>query len=101
MTARQKAEIAKLSEVIMTFEQKENQLEASLLYNNTDGAKQILKEMEAIIASVPLKTETEKNTATDLTNRYHAKLDKLFSSRLESTNHVFLLNYRLVGKIFL
>lgn len=84
ITARQKAEIAQLAETKTTFEQKENQLEASLLYNNTDGAKQILKDMEAIIASVPLKTETEKNTAADLTNRYNTKLDKLFvTTRLD------------------
>ncbi len=87
VTARQKAEIAKVAEAKVTFEQKENQLEASLLYNNTEGARQILKELEDIIASVPQKTEEAKTTVAELTKRYQTQLDKLFSvTRLEKPN---------------
>lgn len=77
--ARQAAAEARLTEAKTTFEQKEHQLEASLLYNNTDGARQILNEMGTLIKELPQKTDNEKSTVADLTNRYHAKLDTIFA----------------------
>lgn len=70
---------AKVAAAKTTFEQKEHQLEATLLYNNTDGAKQILDEMGAVIKELPTKTDAEKAAVQDLTNRYHSKLDTIFS----------------------
>lgn len=77
--AQKAANEARVAGAKTTFEQKEHQLEATLLYNNTDGAKQILDEMEEIINGLPNKTETEKSTVQDLTNRYHSKLDTIFA----------------------
>lgn len=79
LQARRAAEAARIAEAKNSFEQKEHQLEASLLYNNREGAKQILSDMEAIIANLPHKTESEQSTVTDLTNRYHTQLDTIFS----------------------
>lgn len=77
--SRQAAAEARLTEAKTAFEQKEHQLEASLLYNNTDGARQILNEMDSLIKELPQKTDNEKSTVADLTNRYHAKLDTIFA----------------------
>lgn len=77
--ARREAEAARLTEAKTAFEQKEHQLEASLLYNNREGAKQILNDMEAIITDLPTKTEAEQAAVTALTNQYHSHLDSIFA----------------------
>lgn len=79
INARHAAEEANINETKVTFEQKEHQLEASLLYNNTDGAKQILADMDTLIKNLSQKTENGKKVATELTDRYHAKLDTIFA----------------------
>ncbi len=77
MRQRQAAR-AKVAAAISSFEQKENQLEASLLYNNTEGSRQILDEMGALLADLPTRSEEDKATLADLTNRYHVRLDSIY-----------------------
>lgn len=79
ITSKNKAEAARVAQAQSDFEQKEHQLEASLLYNNTDGAKQILAEMNTIIASLPTKTESDKAIVKTLTDRFHARSDAIFA----------------------
>ncbi len=74
---RQAAE-AKVAETKALFSQKENQLEASLLYNNTEGSRQILDEMNALLAELPRKTEADKASYAELENRYHERLDRIY-----------------------
>lgn len=69
---------ARLTEAQTLFEQKEHQLEASLLYNNEEGARKILDEMGALLTDLPNKSEEDKAAVADLTNRYHARLDSLY-----------------------
>lgn len=79
ISSKKQAEAARVAEARTAFEQKEHQLEASLLYNNLDGAKQILKEMDDIIKSLPVNTETEKEAVATLTNTFHERSDKIFA----------------------
>lgn len=74
------------------FTQKENQLEATLLYNNREGAKQVLDEMAELITTLPNKTDKEKTRRAEYTARYEAKLDNLYNIiRLTENNLVIEL----------
>ncbi len=85
ITSKQKAEAARVAQAQTTFEQKEHQVEASLLYNNIDGAKQILIEMNEIIESLPTKTEKDQAIVKTMTDRYHVRSDSIFAvTRLAS-----------------
>ncbi len=85
ITSKRQAEAARIAEARTAFEQKEHQLEASLLYNNLDGAKQILKEMDEIIKSLPTNTDGEKEIVKTLTDTFHQRSDKIFAIvRLEN-----------------
>lgn len=90
ITSKQKAEAARVAEAQSTFQQKESQLEASLLYNNTDGAKQILIEMNSIIESLPTKTEKDQTIVKALTDRYHVRSDSIFAVTRLSSPTVFV-----------
>ncbi len=79
ITAQRKAAAARLSEVQSSFEQKEHQLEASLLYGNTEGARTLVEEMGALLNGLPNKTESDKAALADLTTRYQTRLDSLFA----------------------
>ncbi|MCX6793029.1 MAG: hypothetical protein NTY12_03300 [Candidatus Falkowbacteria bacterium] len=61
------------------FSQKENQLEAALLYNNRDGAKEIITQMADLVNSLPSKTDKEQVIKDDFQKRYEDKLDKLYN----------------------
>lgn len=85
ITAQKKASAAKIASAQSDFTQKESRLEASLLYGNTAGARQIVEEMGAVLVGLPNKTEAEKTAVADLTKRYQAKLDSLFAvTRLDN-----------------
>ncbi len=61
------------------FTQKENQLEATLLYNNKDGAKQLLDDMEKIVAQLPSKSDADKTRQAQFRTRYESKLDSIYN----------------------
>lgn len=79
ITAQKKASAAKIATAQAAFEQKEHQLEASLLYGNTQSARGLVDEMGKLLEGLPNKSESEKNAVADLTKRYQAKLDSLFA----------------------
>ncbi len=60
------------------FTQKENQLEAALLYNNKEGAKTILSEMGTLVESLPNRTQDEKTFKAEFKKRYETKLDSIY-----------------------
>jgi hypothetical protein len=70
------AQIAAVSE---QFTQKENQLDAALLYNDRTGAKQILDNLATLLASLPKRTASEKTTQAAFKKRYETKLDSLYN----------------------
>lgn len=56
-------------EIVKLIEQKENQVDSSLLYNNEDGAGKLLVEISNLISQLPQKT-TDKQT-TSLIERFN------------------------------
>lgn len=69
--------------LVQSIEQKENQLEASLLYKNEEGAKLLIGEIQALIGSLPEKTDEQKQKKIELS----AKLD----SQSEKIKHVVMI----------
>ena len=77
---KREAEKIALNDLIKTVEQKQNQVEAHLLYNNEEGAKNILDELKILISELPQKTDTEKE--------YYAKILEKHEGQLEKIRHV-------------
>lgn len=82
------------------FSQKENQLEAALLYNNRDGAQEIITQMNDLVNSLPTKTDKEKSTQADFKQRYEEKLDKIYNI-VRLNNDAFLLELPSSAKYLL
>ncbi len=74
--AEAKKQITALTE---QFTQKENQLEATLLYNNREGAKQLLDEMSGLITQFPTRSEEDKTRQAEYKTRYENKLDSIYN----------------------
>ena len=79
ISARRKASAEQIAQASTQFDQKENQLEAALLYNNRDGAKQILDEMSTIVDNLPTRTKDDQARKQEFKNRYEAKLDSIYT----------------------
>ncbi len=79
ISSRHKANQAQVAQVTTQFDQKENQLEAALLYNNREGAQQILNEMAALVEALPTRTTEDKTRQAEFNNRYESKLDSLYA----------------------
>jgi len=106
ITSRKKA-AEQIAMIDSQFSQKENQLEAALLYNNNDGAKEIIAQMSDLVNALPSKTDKEKSIKADFKKRYETKLDKIYNiTRLTEADYVLELpnnaNYLLAddGNIF-
>jgi len=76
---RRRAKEEQLAQVSAQFTQKENQLEAALLYNNREGAGQILGEMAALVDSLPKRSQSEKTIQADFKKRYESRLDSIYN----------------------
>lgn len=76
-----------LDGLIASVEQKQNQVEANLLYNNEIGAKEILSEIKGLLAELP--KEDEKNPET------YAKLLAKNESQMEKIRHVVKIDNAL------
>lgn len=74
--AEARQQIAALTE---QFTQKENQLEATLLYNNREGAKQLLDEMNTLVAQFPTRSDEDKTRQAEFKSRYEKKLDSIYN----------------------
>lgn len=68
------------SDLISPIEQKINQAEASLLYNNEDRAIELLGEARNLMAQMPRKTAAQ--------NAKYAELDKKYNEQMEKVRHV-------------
>lgn len=79
ITYRQKQSQAKIADAQAQFTQKENQVEASLLYGNTEGARTLVSDMETILKGLPNKSNAEKAAVAELTKRYQTRLDSLYA----------------------
>lgn len=79
ISERRQAKKEQLEQVTTQFAQKENQLEAALLYNNREGAGQILSEMETLVNTLPNRSQSEKTIQADFKKRYESKLDSIYN----------------------
>ncbi len=72
--AKENSAFLNLTELI---KQKENQVEASLLYNNEDRAKKLLSEIRELLAQLPRKNDSQTKEYTVLFNKYNEQLEKI------------------------
>ncbi len=67
----------KYQQLIETIEKKQNQTEASLLYNNNEKAKQILKETEQLLKQMPQNTPEEQKRYQKFYAKFMQQLEKI------------------------
>lgn len=63
--------------LINLIEQKQNQTEASLLYNNEENAKKLLDEIKPLLAQLPQETEKQTEQFNQFTEKYNQQLEKI------------------------
>jgi hypothetical protein len=63
-------------ELYNSIEQKENQVEASLIYNDQIGARAALKEIRSMLDQMPNETPAEKDKLAILVAKYEQQLEK-------------------------
>lgn len=80
ITSRQRAADEQYTAITSQFNQKTGQLEAALLYNNRDFARQILDEMSTLLSTAPQRSQKDKNRFNELRSRYESMLDKLYTT---------------------
>jgi hypothetical protein len=56
------------------IEKKQNNIEANLLYNNEEAAKQLFDEIEGLMAELPRQTEEQKNNYQSFRNKFEEQL---------------------------
>jgi hypothetical protein len=78
------AEKAALNELRKTVDQKQNQIDANLLYSNEDGAKKILDELDELLKQLPQDDQTEKE--------YYAKVMEKYNQHLERVRHIMKID---------
>lgn len=82
---------AALGGLIAAIEQKQNQIDASLLYNNEAGAKKLLEEVNELIAELPRKNQAQKDQYNILTAKQRVQTEKI--SRVVRTEAVEVANF--------
>lgn len=68
---------AALSELTAAIGQKENQIDASLLYNNEAGAKKLLAEVKELLAKLPRENQEQKDQYNKLMAKYQVQIEKI------------------------
>jgi hypothetical protein len=78
---KEKQEIAdseqRYQEIISQIEQKQNQADASLLYNNKQGAKELFNEIDRLITELPQNNEEQKTKYAEIRQKYDIQLEKI------------------------
>lgn len=65
------------TKLVTLIEQKQNQIDASLLYNNESAAKKFLEEMKELLTQLPQETTEQTAQLTELTREYEQQLEKV------------------------
>ncbi|MDP2709542.1 MAG: hypothetical protein Q8O93_05925 [bacterium] len=68
---------AAISALISAIEQKQNQIEASLLYNNEGGAKILLDEVASMLDRLPRKTPVQTDQYNAIAAKNRVQLEKI------------------------
>ncbi len=87
----------KYEEIKKSIEQKENQAEASLLYNNEDNAKTLFIEIKKLLSEYPQETEYQKNEYTEFSKKLSEQLDKV-RKIVDISNDNLVLDFSEVNK---
>jgi len=66
-----------LENLIKIIEQKQNQIDAHLLYSNEEGAKKILNELKKLLNKLPQETEKEIITYNEFKEKHEIHLEKI------------------------
>ncbi|MBL7058112.1 hypothetical protein ISS03_02125 [Patescibacteria group bacterium] len=64
-------------EILQKISQKQNQIEANLLYNNENNAKNILAEITALIGELSIDTQEENDKYASILETHNKQLDKI------------------------
>ncbi len=71
------ADKKKYNEIIKTIEQKQNQVEANLLYSNDEGAKKLFDEINYLLAELPQNDEEQQVNYQKFKNKFDKQLEKI------------------------
>ena len=80
-----------------SIEQKQNQAEANLLYNNEDNAKELFIEIKNLLAEFPRETEDQNNDYALFSDKLNLQLDKV-RKIVEIPNENSILNFSTINK---
>jgi hypothetical protein len=67
----------KLNDLVVSIEQKQNAIDADLLYNNKDGAKKTISEIEKMLSELPSKTVTDQDKKNTFLKKFNEQLEKV------------------------
>lgn len=67
----------KYTDISQQIEQKQNQVDASLLYNDEARAKTLFSEIKSLIIQLPNKTQEEQNTISKFNNILNNQISKI------------------------
>jgi len=81
-----------LNNLIAAIEQKQNQIDASLLYNNEEGAKKILAEVAVMMKELPIDNPAQADSFNGLLAKNQVQLEKI--SRVIQVDAVELANFK-------
>ena len=68
---------AAINNLAITIEKKQNQIDASLLYNNEEGASKILLEVKELLKQLPQNNQGQKNQFRALTEKNQTQIEKI------------------------
>ncbi|MDO8593111.1 MAG: hypothetical protein Q7R92_05100 [bacterium] len=80
-----------VSNLTSTIEQKQNQIDASLLYSNEPGAGKLLDEVKGLLDQLPQKNQAQKDLFQALAAKHQAQVEKI--SHVIRANPVELSNF--------
>lgn len=66
-----------ITNLTATIEQKQNQVEASLLYNNEVGAGKLLEEVKNLLGQLPQNNQSQKDQYQKLMAKYQVQMEKI------------------------
>ncbi|MFA5131099.1 MAG: hypothetical protein WC467_01615 [Patescibacteria group bacterium] len=74
---KQQAATNNYNNLVATIEEKQNSIDAYLLYNNEDGAKTALVDVRALLAYLPRLKDAQINTYNRLEVKFNEQMDKI------------------------
>jgi len=67
----------KYNNLVAVIKQKQDKLEANLLYNNTEGASELIKEIQNLLGEMPRDNEDQKQEYSSMSAKLNEQLEKI------------------------